>query len=475
MTLAQQQRLTGDTPQMSSNEVPHRVRFGPYEADLRTHELWKHGTRLKLSGQPFQILEVMLARPGDLITRDELREKLWPEDTFVDFSHGLNAAVNKLRDALNDSADAPKYIETLPRRGYRFIGQVERPVAAEAKSAPLPEPPQQVESVSEPLPSFAEAEESPQPYGRKFLRLPTVIAGAVLIFVLLILAIWVTPMFHSESREEAARMQAQGQPSTSILEIGIGSHAGTRKVLIPGPGRNEGPQFSPDGKRIAFMSDRSGTTEIWVADADGYNGRQLTERGAAGSPRWSPDGKLIAFDGPVDGRGTIFVIPAEGGFARPLIRNEHDNLVPRFSRDGQWIYFASDQSGSWQLWKVAPTGGAPMEVTVRGGFAAQEGPDGYLYYADTRFPNPQIWRVPIGGAGEQPVSPRIVPRTWASWAIANNGIYFVGDSMEAPAALSFYDFAQHDIRRVAQLQTSPFWLAVSPDGNSVAIDQPNQP
>ncbi|MGZ4788996.1 MAG: winged helix-turn-helix domain-containing protein [Terriglobales bacterium] len=460
-------------PGMSSNEVSHRVRFGPYEADLRTHELWKHGTRLKLSGQPFQILEVMLSRPGDLISRDELREKLWPEDTFVDFSHGLNAAVNKLRDALNDSADAPKYIETLPRRGYRFIGQVERPVVPEPLPQPAPAP--AAVSVSEPLPSFAQEEEIPAPHGRKFLSLPTVIAVAVLIFVLLVLAIWVRPKFQSVSPEEAERARAeQAQPSTSILEIGIGSHAGTRKVLISAPGRNEGPQFSPDGKRIAFMSDRSGTTEIWVADADGYNGRQLTDLGA-GSPRWSPDGKLITFDGRVDGRGTIFVIPAEGGFARPLIRNEHDNLVPRFSRDGQWIYFASDQSGSWQLWKVAPTGGAPVEVTVRGGFAAQEGPDGYLYYADTRFPNPQIWRVPIGGAGEEPVSPRIVPRTWASWTIANNGIYFVEDSMEAPAALSFYDFSTHDIRRVAQLQTSPFWLAVSPDGNSVAVDQPNQP
>src|SRR4051812_16000767 len=121
---------------MSSKEPSQRVRFDPYEADLRTHELWNRGTRLKLSGQPFQILEVMLSRPGDLITREELREKLWPEHTFVDFKHGLNAAVNKLRDALNDSADDPKYIETLPRRGYRFIGQIEYPNVPPAKVEP---------------------------------------------------------------------------------------------------------------------------------------------------------------------------------------------------------------------------------------------------------------------------------------------------------------------------------------------------
>src|SRR5690348_2931931 len=102
-----------------------RVRFGPYEVDLHTCELWKYGTRIRLVGQPFEILAMLMSRPGQLVTRDELRERLWPSDTFVDFDHGLNAAVNKLREALSDSAEAPKYVETLPRRGYRFIAPVE--------------------------------------------------------------------------------------------------------------------------------------------------------------------------------------------------------------------------------------------------------------------------------------------------------------------------------------------------------------
>src|SRR5712691_7835680 len=105
-----------------------RVRFGPFDVDLRTHELWKYGTKLKLIGQPFEILAVLLGRPGELVTREELRARLWPGDTFVDFNHGLNAAVNKLRDVLSDSADEPRYVETLPRRGYRFIAAVEQPV-----------------------------------------------------------------------------------------------------------------------------------------------------------------------------------------------------------------------------------------------------------------------------------------------------------------------------------------------------------
>ena len=109
---------------MTSKES-NRARFGPFEVDLHTHELWKHGTRLKLVGQPFEILAVLLSRPGELVTRDEMRDRLWPSDTFVDFNHGLNAAVNKLREALSDSAENPRYIETLPRRGYRFMAAIE--------------------------------------------------------------------------------------------------------------------------------------------------------------------------------------------------------------------------------------------------------------------------------------------------------------------------------------------------------------
>src|SRR6266498_1660250 len=102
------------------------IRFGPYEADLHTRELRKHGLRLKLQEQPFQVLAMLLARPGELVTRDEIRSTLWPKDTFIDFDHGLNAAVRRLRDALNDKAETPRFVETLPRRGYRFIGSVEK-------------------------------------------------------------------------------------------------------------------------------------------------------------------------------------------------------------------------------------------------------------------------------------------------------------------------------------------------------------
>ena len=110
---------------MESPERNRKARFGAFEADLRSGELRKHGIRLKLQDQPFQVLELLLEHPGDVVTREELRQKLWPGDTFVDFDTGLNSAVKKLRDVLGDSTEEPRYIETVPRHGYRFIAPVE--------------------------------------------------------------------------------------------------------------------------------------------------------------------------------------------------------------------------------------------------------------------------------------------------------------------------------------------------------------
>jgi DNA-binding winged helix-turn-helix (wHTH) protein len=115
---------------MTETSLPARgVRFGDYEADLHTRELRKGGVKINLAGQPFEILTMLLQRPGELVTREEIRSKLWTPDMFVDFEHSLNSAIRKLRGALCDSATSPRYVETLARRGYRFIGNVESIVA----------------------------------------------------------------------------------------------------------------------------------------------------------------------------------------------------------------------------------------------------------------------------------------------------------------------------------------------------------
>ena len=119
---------------------PRALRFGVFEADLRTGELRKNGMRVRLQEQPFQVLAALLERPGEMVAREELRQRLWPADTFVDFDHSLNTAINKLREALGDSAGSPRYIETLARRGYRFLAPVEI-IGGEAEAAPAPPPP----------------------------------------------------------------------------------------------------------------------------------------------------------------------------------------------------------------------------------------------------------------------------------------------------------------------------------------------
>jgi TolB-like protein/DNA-binding winged helix-turn-helix (wHTH) protein len=114
------------------------VRFGTFEADLSARELRKSGVRIKLHGQPFEVLALLLARPGEAVPREELQQRLWPTDTFVDFDHGVNTAINRLREALGDSAENPRFIETVPRRGYRFIAPVESQVSAPSGSSVIP-------------------------------------------------------------------------------------------------------------------------------------------------------------------------------------------------------------------------------------------------------------------------------------------------------------------------------------------------
>jgi DNA-binding winged helix-turn-helix (wHTH) protein len=105
--------------------VKQEFRFGPFFLDVHSGELYREGSKVKVQPQPIQVLTILLEHPGELLTRDEIRSRIWPSDTFVDFENGLNTAVRKLRQALGDESDIPKYIETLPRRGYRFIARLD--------------------------------------------------------------------------------------------------------------------------------------------------------------------------------------------------------------------------------------------------------------------------------------------------------------------------------------------------------------
>ena len=119
--------------------MERRIRFGPFELDKQTGELWKNGAKVRLQGKPFQVLVALLERPGEPVSREELQQRLWSGDTFVDFESGLNTAANRLRLTLGDSADSPRYVETLARSGYRFVAKVEE-IAQPAPAKPPVKP-----------------------------------------------------------------------------------------------------------------------------------------------------------------------------------------------------------------------------------------------------------------------------------------------------------------------------------------------
>jgi eukaryotic-like serine/threonine-protein kinase len=260
-------------------------------------------------------------------------------------------------------------------------------------------------------------------------------------------------------------------------------------VSLSGSTRSElNAQFSPDGTRIVFESERSGTQELWVADRDGRNGLQLTSFNGrrGGTPAWSPDGQSIAYDlRNEDGRGDIYIIPARGG--APLLVTHHlaDDLVPSWSHDGQSIYFGSTRTGRYEIWKLSPRGGEPVQLTQHGGTYAKESVDGrYLYVARTGPFPPSLWRVPVSGGDEVQVVREMA--SYGNFAVARDGIYFEssppGSSLghtpmftpftRPESTIDFLSFATGKITRVMTVDRhAGHGLDVSPDGRTLLFAQ----
>src|SRR4029077_13073088 len=168
------------------HQVRGRLRFGVFELDLRAGELRKHGLRVRLQEQPFQVLAALLEHPGEVVTREEIQKKLWPADTFVDFDHGLNKTINKIREALGDSAESPRFVETVARRGYRFLAEVKVVDAAPVRGPELatqPEP--SAETRERPDPAVKPATPKPVPPS-----LTLKITAFVAVLVMASLATW---------------------------------------------------------------------------------------------------------------------------------------------------------------------------------------------------------------------------------------------------------------------------------------------
>ena len=316
---------SADKSERASGGNSHRVAFDRFELDLRSGELRKDGRRIRLQPQPIQLLAMLIENAGEVVTRDEVCRALWQTDTFVDFDHSVSAAVNKIREALSDSVDNPRFVETLPKRGYRFIGKIkpEPPVVL-----PVAKPPQALELATVP----ATKESTGKNWTLGLAGLAVVAACAVLI-------IWL------------AR-----KPVDSRGDAHASSAAMTMVPFTSYPGQETTPSFSPDGSRIAFSWDdrknnRSGNPgyDLYVKAIGSETLLQLTHHPSDWiSSAWSPDGTQIAFHRLAEDDNGIYVVPALGGPERKLIATKTplDVAAPiNWSPDGKWIGYADLEIG----------------------------------------------------------------------------------------------------------------------------------
>ena len=226
------------------------------------------------------------------------------------------------------------------------------------------------------------------------------------------------------------------------------------------------PQLSPDSKKLAFTSDRSGFYEIWVSDRDGSNPNQLTTFAATmtASPQWSPDGERIAFDSQSGSNRDIYVTSLDGAPPRRVTSEQSEEARPCWSTDGRWVYFMSTRSGTRQIWKAPSDGGGAVQVTRQGGYECQASPDGKLLYYTKGAGS--LWTVPVNGGDETPLIESVL---LGCWTAGRKGIYFV-EAATGPRAgrpVKLYQYGTGRITQLAvlegQVDSGRRMLAISPD------------
>jgi serine/threonine protein kinase len=244
-------------------------------------------------------------------------------------------------------------------------------------------------------------------------------------------------------------------------------------VLISSTRGELNPAYSPDGRRVAFGSDRSGNFEIWVADSDGSNPVQLTSMGATATlPAWSPDGQQIAFHCDVERQFEIYVMPASGGQPRRLTTNPANDGFFSFSPDGQWVYFGSNRSSGSDVWKVPVSGGDAIRVTNDGGGNPTASPDGkYVYYNRGSLASGTLWRLPVSGGQPEQVLDGLFN---VGYVVLEKGVYYMNRA-NGETRLRFLDLATGRSTTVANNlgDIATNLLSASPDGRSILYVRPD--
>ena len=272
------------------------------------------------------------------------------------------------------------------------------------------------------------------------------------------------------------RIEMTGQPGANRV-------AGTPVSFVASTRQEGEPNFSPDGRRVLFRSNRSGGMEIWMCDSEGRNAAQLTnfDGPRATNPRWSPDGRSIALSSNAGGNADIYVMGAEGSSPQRFTTDPTGEITPNWSVDGRWIYFASNRTGRFEVWKMPAGGGAAVQVTHGGGVYPAESPDRRTLFYVKGLEQPELWEINAESGAETPAFAAIIYEN--NWAVVRRGIYFINWQPKrvnpAPFALGFFDFSTRQTTQITTI-TGPrgpsqiLGLTVSPDERWLLYTQRDQ-